>query len=516
MPTLYILHRGLVALDSADETTIPFNAPDASGTAAIIGQHIIHLQNVKDVALDSYHRCLRAVRELTFDNPLFDIPDDELIHDDPRNLEPNYSFLKHPMNPWNFNGTPTLLEYIISNPEIFSQYGYYNAQGDIIWKPGACYQFMRKFFDLNMDLFVALVLTAGAPGRGSELAAHLLKNVSGGSIRNVLVLFNLFSLRGTFNKTSFATSRDKAMVRVPLIPVGRLAIRVNAFIRPLFVEWQQVFRPHMVHNASHFLFPGLDRPVATNDLSIKLSTAFYDKTTFKMSLTIYRQFMSFITDCNAPIFDAASIVNQATTEQLGHTAKIHTGSYGIDDRLPHGISHSLYMRTARNSAASQILFDFGSELMEALSADTQRIKSLTSRIIAIRTGQSSSLSPQSVAIHTSSDATIESFISAIQERLIPSLFLHFTRALAECFSAVVDLFAPYRVFPPVSGIPLASHSLTHPYLLQSLRHFMKDPKATFFNAAQADATQLMYDRKDHFAYISATGEEFLYVDPPFF
>ena len=488
---------------------MPFNAPDASGTAAIIGSHTIHLRNIKDVALGAYTRSLVAVRKLTFDNPLFDISDDEIIHDDPRNLEPDWSFVKHPLNSWNAKSTPTLLEYIISTPELFAQFGYYDAQGDIIWKPGACYQYMREFFELNMDMFVAMVLSAGEPGRASELASNLLANISGGSIRNALVLFNLFALRGTFNKTSFATSSDKAMVRIPLIPVGRLYIRVNAFIRPLFVEWQHVFRPHMAHNACHFLFPGLDRPVATRDLSVKLSVSFDRITGFKMSLGTFRQFMSFMSDCNAPIFDAASVVTKSTSEQLGHSEQVHVNHYGIDIRLPHGISHSLYLRTARNSAASQILFDFGSELMESLSADTNRIKTLTAKILAIRTGQPP---PTIVLPHDGSttrittEAAVQSFVSAVQERIIPHLFLHFTRALAQCFSAVVDLFAPYRVFPRSLGLPAASQSFTHPYLLQSLRRFMHSPNATFFNTAQADATQLMYDRKEHFAYISATGE----------
>jgi hypothetical protein len=508
MPTLYILHRGLAALNSADETTMLFNAPDATGTAAIIGHHVVHLQNVKDVALDAHDRCLEAISKLTFDSPMFDIADDEFIHDDPRNLEPNWSFLKHPMNSWNSKRNPTLLEYIISNPDIFAQFGYYNTKGEIVWKPGACYKYMRQFFDLTMDLFVAMLLTAGEPGRGSELTSHLLENVSGGSIRNAFVLMNLFALRGTFNKTSFATSSDKSMVRMPLIAVGRSFIRANAFIRPLFVEWQRVFRPHMAHNASHFLFPGLDRPLATRDLTVKLSASFNEKIGMKMSLGTFRQFMSFISDCNAPIFDAASVVNQATVEQLGHTDGIHAGHYGVDERLPHGISHSLYLRTARNSAASQMLFDFGSELMEELSADTQRIKSLTSKVLAIRTGQTPStveLASEGDVVRLSTEAAIQSFVSAIQDRLLPILFHHCTRALAQCFSAVVDLFAPYRVFPRAPGLPTASHSLTHPYILQSLRRFMKNPKATFFNTAQADATQLMYDRKDHFAYISATG-----------
>jgi len=195
MPTLYILYHGLAALNSADDSTMPFNSPDTSGMAAIIGSHTIHLHNVKEVALDTYNRSLTAVRQLTFDNPLFDISDDETIHKDPRNLEPSWSFVKHPLNSWNATSTPMLLKYIISTPQIFAQFGYYNAQGDIVWKPGACYQYMQEFFDLNMDMFVAMVLSTGEPAQASELTSNLLANISGGSICNALILFNLFTLR---------------------------------------------------------------------------------------------------------------------------------------------------------------------------------------------------------------------------------------------------------------------------------------------------------------------------------
>jgi hypothetical protein len=131
--------------------------------------------------------------------------------------------------------------------------------------------------------------------------------------------------------------------------------------------------------------------------------------------------------------------------------------------------------------------------MESLSADTNRIKTLTAKILAIRTGQPP---PTIVLPHDGStmrittEAAVQSFVSAVQERIIPHLFLHFTRALTQCFSAVVDLFAPYRVFPRSLGLPAASQLFTHPYLLQSLRRFMHSPNATFFNTAQVDTTQL--------------------------
>jgi hypothetical protein len=85
MPTLYILHCGLAALNSADDSTMPFNAPHTSGTAAIISSHTVHLCNIKYVALNAYVHSLVAVCKLTFDNPLFNISDDETIHDDSKN-----------------------------------------------------------------------------------------------------------------------------------------------------------------------------------------------------------------------------------------------------------------------------------------------------------------------------------------------------------------------------------------------------------------------------------------------
>ena len=105
----------------------------------------------------------------------------------------------------------------------------------------------------------------------------------------------------------------------------------------------------------------------------------------------------------------------------------------------------------------------------------------------------------------STEAAVQCFVSVVQECVLPHLFLHCTQALAQCFSAVVNLVAPYQVFPWSLGLPAASQLYTHPYLLESLRWFMHHPNATFFNTAQVDATQLMYDQKEHFAYISATG-----------
>jgi hypothetical protein len=250
MPSMYILLRGLLAISSADENTMLFNAPDTSGTSAIFGSRTLHVSHVRDYVLEKLQDVTSQLDKLTFHQSMFTISPTEHVYDEPRCRTPGYSFLHDNRNSW--NSKPTVLEFLLSNPEIFAQYGYINPAGKVVWKPGPCHQAMDAIHSLQMDLFVLTVLTFGEPGRGTELAAHLLNNVPGGSIRNVFALFNLFCLRGSFNKTSHASHEDKTMARIPIISVGRAWIRLLAFLRPLFIEWQTHFRPHMIFNVSHY------------------------------------------------------------------------------------------------------------------------------------------------------------------------------------------------------------------------------------------------------------------------
>ncbi len=58
LPHLYLLKRGLASIKSADQSALLFNAPDLSGTSAIIGGKELTLE-----AIGALHN--RAVEEIT-------------------------------------------------------------------------------------------------------------------------------------------------------------------------------------------------------------------------------------------------------------------------------------------------------------------------------------------------------------------------------------------------------------------------------------------------------------------
>lgn len=407
MPSLYILLRGLLAISSADENTMLFNAPDASGTSAIFGSRILNVSHVRDFVLHKLLDVTEQLDRLTFRQAMFTVSPTELIYDEPRCRNPGYSFIQDNRNSW--NSKPTVLEYLLTNPEIFAQFGYINPAGKVVWKPGPCHKYMDAIHHLQMDLFVLTVLTFGEPGRGTELAAHLLNNVAGGSIRNVFMLFNLFCLRGSYNKTSHASHEDKTMARIPIVSVGRAWIRFLAFLRPLFIVWQTHFRPHMAFNASHYLLAGNSRPVTSSDISVAIAQVAMKEWTITLPLSLWRQYMAFMTSCNQSIFFRAQDKNRPSDAQFGHTGSMDRTHYGGDERTPLGLDYTVFMTTARTSAASQMMFGYEPDLMVALSAGSERQNAIVDKMSRILQGSS----PPDVQ-SSSSYPTVESIVEAIK------------------------------------------------------------------------------------------------------
>src|SRR6266487_1183805 len=105
----------------------------------------------------------------------------------------------------------TVLSPLYRGPSLY----FVNSEDCVLWKPGPCYEYLHLSDDLLQRLFVATHLTSGPTGRETELASKLIRNVAGGSMRNVLYLFNIFLSMGTHNKTSHVSNEDKNMVRAP-------------------------------------------------------------------------------------------------------------------------------------------------------------------------------------------------------------------------------------------------------------------------------------------------------------
>jgi hypothetical protein len=454
--------------------------------------------------------------QLLFHNPLFTITDTELIHDQPRSTLPGYGFVDDEHNSW--SGKMTVLEYILSTPEHFDRFAYRNDKGIIVWKPTACYTFMKDVYNLQMDIFIVIILTFGAPGRGSEMLAQLFRNIAGGTIRNIFALFNLFIMRGSYNKTSQATHGDKCMVRVPLPRVGRLCIRILAFLRPVFAEFQRIFRPRMHFNATYYFYAGLDRPLTTTDLTDHLASVFNTNFGIQMSIARFRQMMAFLMSCNQRCFPHLPVDTTPVHDQFGHNRNQSVTTYGPDDRFPDGLARDMYWATATTSASLQMVFGFPPDLLIAICAGHQRQNTIIELQRSIIDGKYVP-SGQEVIVGTTGNwhgpsqaVTTKGLVEELKSSILPELHQHITRALAQSHAAVVDMLSPEQSFPHSLALVPSVQRFTHPFILQALRTFRnaKDEDTLgFTGTSQAEVTQLMYDGQKNIGYFAGTGLSFV-------
>lgn len=487
-----------------------FNAPDAVGDSAIFGHRILRLHHIHQLTQDLIGDIEAKMDKLLFANKDFNIARDEFIHDDPRSRTPGWGFLDDHRNSW--HGKKTVVQHIVETPELFERFIYVDKDGKYIWKPAECYEYMADVYDLQMSLFFVKLLTEGGVPRITELLAQLLRNISGGSVRNILVLFGILTARGSFNKTSHITHEDKCMVRIPLPFAGRLYVRFLAYIRPVFIEFQRIFRPHMEFNATHFFLAGLNRPLVTSDLSAALSKLFYDKFEIKMSVGLYRQFISFIISCNSHLFERARISTTAMDEQMGHSGEMRSGHYGGDMRFPQNLDRGIYMRTATSSAAFQMLVGHPPELMIALCAGFGRQNSISDTIKAIQEGRyvapgQAVIGEPGVVPGPNPAITVDGIVEALDRRISPQIVAHVNRSLSESHAALINVVRPNTVFSQSNSLPQTVRRHTHPSLLRHLREFMRsdDDMLGFTGSAQAEVAQLMYDGTQNIGYFAATG-----------
>lgn len=511
LPQLYFYHRGLAALRSADDQFYQFNAPDFQGNSIIVQGHTLYLSQIHDYVEVLSVKIEKAIDRLTFNLPQCKLDQDTLVHDDPRLRAPKWGFVDHKDNPW--AGKNFVLEHILTDPATFESFAFRAPDGTIVWRVGYCYQYTQDIFNVLMDICIAIVLTYGAPARASELLAHLLRNIAGGSIRNVFVLFNVFILRGSYSKTSAATSSDKTMARIPLPVIGRSAIRHLAFLRGIFCEFQQFLHPHMATNAAHFLFAGFSRPVMTRDLSRMLSRLFKLEWGFKrMSVGEWRQIMAFIFQRNNLVFqqDELSVV----ADQMGHSQSMHNEHYGGDKSFPVGWNDHVFQSTALISAKFHVLLGFPPTLLQAMHAGRHAQTEILQTVRAIKQGQYVFPGEEVIAgqmgVTNGPALTAPGISHAIMQDVVPSIALHINRAVAQGVATFANIAFPHnRTLTTFDASTITRPP--HVSLLGKLREYLQlmDDKRInrgFTDRSQGEVTQLMWQGRVHIAYIAPTSE----------
>jgi hypothetical protein len=504
IPTLYILMRPLNKFVSAQDGVLSFTGTNFNGDNIILSGKVLYLHDIRRFVETLIQEIKNHIQhELLFGLDIVNVNwSPGVVHEEPRNTHVSYSAFDDPHNEFHMH-KDAVLRTILTHPNLRGRFHFLDNQNHIVWKAGPCFAYMEVAHEVEMKLFCGTQTTVGEPGRGSELASHLIRNVSGGSLRNVLVMFQFLVMMGTYNKTSHITERDATMIRVPHPEIGRLWMLYLTFIKPLLVVWQLYFNgPSAATRTKHYLFSGPYRPVTSSELSQYLSLHSGRLLGVKISISLWRHVATWFMNHNCARFEEFLTLNahSVLAYQSGHSKEAH-GLYAGDARIPNGIDFHRFLQTMLASGGWQDLVGFPPILLNSM---TQRYKQLKgkSRDDAAPPATKTSIleSPKDVA-------------AELARTIIPEFYRMQTQTRANDLASFLDAIGLDLQTPPSPLSSTASHQssilVAHPSRIIALRRFLRDDKASFKDPQQALAVEFMAQGNSSILLIAPTGMPYL-------
>ena len=496
--------RFLNHFSSAEQGTLQFTALDFSGENVIVAGNVLYLRNIRyfvETIISEVKEVVR--RELFFELDVFDInwlPG--VVHEEPRNRNVGYSCFHDPSNSFRQHRFDLLRAFLV-HPSLRGRFHFVSKERKIIWKAGPCFAYMALCHEVEMLLFCGTQTSVGEPARSSEIASHLISNIAGGTIRNVLVMFQYFSMMGTFNKTSHLTERDVTMMRVPHPDIGRLWMLYFTFIRPTIVVWQDYFSgAKAATRARDRLFFGLYRPVTSPELSRNLARHTQRLLGIKMPLSLWRHVATWFLNYHSVMFrDYHNQPNRSSlATQSGHSEGVHS-LYASDARLPDGIDFHVFFDTMRASGVWHSLLGFSHISQPSLLKAMKHRGDITSPTTLPTTLENN------VSISSAADIAEE-----VKRRILPDLLQAASQTRANDLTCLLNSLGINLASPPSQALTQPVTHMMHPSRLRDLRTFLGDDSAVFKDPQQSLALELIRGKEPSLLVIGPTGA----VPVPFF
>jgi hypothetical protein len=492
---MYLVMRFLNHFASAEEGPLRFTALDFGGDNIIIAGQVLYLRHIRqfvEKVVEEVEELLRS--ELFFGLDMFDLRwSPGVVHDEPRNRSVGYSCFYDPANSFHEHKFD-LLQVILSHPSFRGRFHTVSKKGEIIWKAGPCFTYMALYHKIEMLLFCGTQTSVGEPGRASEMASNLIGNVSGGTIRNVFMLFQFLCLMGTYNKIG----KEVNMMRVPHPEIGRLYILCFTFIRPVIVVWQRYFNgPKAAARAKHNLFFGLYRPVTSSELSRSLSYHTKRLLNIRMTVRLWRHVATWFLDYHSIRFNEYLPLSRSLLAfQSGHGPGMHA-QYASDARLP-SIDFHVFFDTMGLSGAWHRLVGFSHfsrpTLLEAMSC-----------IPSPRMVGPPPPSPCEPERLTSVSLTID-VADEVKRRILPDILEAISQSRANDVAYILHSIGVSVRSPASRALTQPVTHLMHPSRLRDLRAFISDDSASFKDPQQALALELVRGKKPSVLIIGPTGK----------
>ena len=496
IPTLYLLRRLLNNMQSAEETTFQFTALDFTGDNVIVNGRVLYLRDIHsfvDAIISEVKDHIS--NELLFSMDVVDINwTPGVIHEEPRNTRLSYSAFDDPRNSFQ-QYRNTLLKFILTEPRLQGVFHYVDPDNRIVWKAGPCFAYMDVAHMVEMKLFAGSHVTAGEPAQAVDMASYLVRNNPGGTLRNIIFLFQHFCMMGKFRTTDHFNDKQETMIRVPLPEIGRLWMLFETVIRPLVFVWQQYFNgSEAAARVKYTLFSGPHRPVTASELSRNLSMHFNRIVGIKMPINLWRHIVKWFISNNYERFRVylTTTSQSILAMQSGHNVVTHS-LYASDARLPNGINSSSVFQAMSVSGVWHALLGFPRTLLDSITTHCPTSVSHTQPHSRAAPSQNNY---DRVVVERRFPTTTPT--KSIAKDVATQLITEFTRMQSLAHEDVFSFADLICQDPPTTTFP-------HPSLINALRQFLQNENAHFKHPQQAQAAELMAKGDVSFLLVGPTG-----------
>jgi hypothetical protein len=183
---MYLIMQYLNGFTSAEEGTVCFTGLNFSGDNIIVAGWVLYLRDIHyfvATITGEVKELLKA--KLFFRLNIFNINwSPGVVHKEPINRtigypcfhDPASSFRQHRLN---------LLQAIITHPSLHKRFHFVTNNWIFVWKAGPCFGYMATCHEVEMLLFCRTQTSVGESAQSSEIASHLIDNVTTGTICNV-------------------------------------------------------------------------------------------------------------------------------------------------------------------------------------------------------------------------------------------------------------------------------------------------------------------------------------------
>ncbi|KAF7328439.1 C2H2-type domain-containing protein [Mycena sanguinolenta] len=248
--------------------------------------------------------------------------------DDPRNHTAGYCFIDDARNPFT-NLAEHYGEWLLSSAERAAEFVNI-VDGKLLWKSAPCFRLLRSCAKARRILITLKIVGVGPSIRATEIARDLLRNLSGGSLRSLMILYHNLVIVGTQDKTSHKTLKKRFTPGAAPLETALRLIRNIVYFRRFESDLIRFFRgDDEAERCNIYLWPDICANISGSTISDDLGEATKNSLHVEAKILTYRSILTAFTRYH---FGARHDMDgdESYDTLSHHSSAISNQYYGID------------------------------------------------------------------------------------------------------------------------------------------------------------------------------------------